>query len=168
MLTAVSHLTTYKCYTFTFPSLLTCRNASKQCASVEVVPYCSIAVTGQNFRVFKCQATWKLIVIGYHHTYVRPKLKFIRHFVRRLLKTYFNWACHWKVCAFIVFISAVHQFSEEFCDQGSHSTGNLPSKHDLILSLAVGGRWITAQYDLQVRYTVVEICRVLSTILSQS
>lgn len=47
--------------------------------------------------------------------------------------------------------STVQQFSEEFCDQGRHGTGNLPSKHDLILSLAVGGRWITAQYDLQVR-----------------
>jgi hypothetical protein len=42
----------------------------------------------------------------------------------------------------------VEQFSEEFSDQANNI--NLPSKHDLILSLAVGGKWITTQCNLQV------------------
>jgi hypothetical protein len=32
----------------------------------------------------------ELKVIGHHHTYVRPKLKVIRHFVRRPCKRYFK------------------------------------------------------------------------------
>lgn len=43
--------------------------------------------------------------------------------------------------------NGVQQFSEEFSDQANNI--NLPSKHDLILSLAVGGKWITTQCNLQ-------------------
>ena len=50
----------------------------------------------------------------------------------------------------LLFISVVQQFSEEFSVHSDDS--NLPSKHDLVLSLAVGGRWVTTQYDLQVSY----------------
>ena len=52
-----------------------------------------------------------------------------------------------------IFLSyLVEMYSEEFCDSLGISKRNrlLPSKHDVISCLAVGGRWITAQHDLQV------------------
>ncbi|XP_046847766.1 quinone oxidoreductase-like protein 1 isoform X2 [Xenia sp. Carnegie-2017] len=43
----------------------------------------------------------------------------------------------------------VEQFPNDIAKESKHGCSVLPSKHDLILSLAVGGRWITKQHDLQ-------------------
>lgn len=44
--------------------------------------------------------------------------------------------------------------------------GSLPSKHDIISTLSVGGRWVTSQNDLQVNvrllYTILHISSHLS------
>ena len=51
-------------------------------------------------------------------------------------------------------------YSDEFKDTKT-ITKLLPSKHDLITCLAVGGRWITTQYELQVRFLKVCLIRFL-------
>ena len=39
---------------------------------------------------------------------------------------------------------------DDLIDFNDSPPNGLPSKHDIISSLAVGGRWITTQSDLQV------------------
>ena len=59
-----------------------------------------------------------------------------------------------KICCIFTTIwvlYVVEQFPNDIAKESKHGCSVLPSKHDLILSLAVGGRWITKQHDLQVR-----------------
>ena len=70
-----------------------------------------------------------------------------RYIKNHNLFTLCNWVHNYALVDWW-FLIVVQQFSEEFSVCANDS--NLPLKHDLVLSLAVGGRWITAQYNLQV------------------
>lgn len=58
----------------------------------------------------------------------------------------------WLILFLLVFLIVVNMFPNDFKEEGLNpvKTSPLPSKHEIISCLAVGGRWITAQSDLQV------------------
>ena len=64
---------------------------------------------------------------------------------------YIIYALSPSISCFPLVVQYNDEFSEAIEDFGVHEKeGALPSKHDLITCLAVGGRWITSQQDLQV------------------
>ena len=64
---------------------------------------------------------------------------------------YIIYALSPSISCFPLVVQYNDKFSEAIEDFGVHEKeGALPSKHDLITCLAVGGRWITSQQDLQV------------------
>ena len=51
--------------------------------------------------------------------------------------------------------SADEENQEDLISFNDDPASKLPSKHDIISSLAVGGRWVTSQSDLQVGSKIV-------------